>query len=92
MSAIFILRYFGVLYFLPEQAQSKFTTAEFNGLSSVAYRNGILSCELKILVKIYLDIVCAHMVNFCRPGHNIPKFLPIMKTFQLGIMYNLQIL
>ena len=25
--------------------------------------------ELKILAKIYLGIICTHMVDYCRPGH-----------------------
>ena len=45
------------------------TTAEFNGLSYAAYGNGILHSEHKILAKTYLGVICAHMVNFCRPGH-----------------------
>ena len=45
------------------------TTAEFNGLSSAACRNGILHSEQKILVKIELGVICAHMVDLCRPGH-----------------------
>ena len=44
-------------------------TAEFNELSSEIYRNGIPHSELKILPKIQLGVICAHMVDFCRPGH-----------------------
>ena len=39
------------------------TTAEFNRLSSAAYGNGILHYEWKIFVKIWLNVVCAHMVE-----------------------------
>ena len=45
------------------------TTAEFNGLSSEAYENEILHSEQKILAKMQLGVIWAHMVNFCRPGH-----------------------
>ena len=45
------------------------TTAEFNGFSSEIHGNGIPCSELKILLKIYLGVICAHMVDFCRPGH-----------------------
>ena len=47
------------------------TTAEFNGLSSAAYRNGILHSERKILSQIQLDVICAHMVDFHMPSHII---------------------
>ena len=33
------------------------------------HRNGILHWELKILVKIYLGVICTHMVDYCRPPH-----------------------
>ena len=36
------------------------------GLPSEVYRNGILHVELN--VKIQLSVICAHMVDFCRPG------------------------
>ena len=42
-------------------------------LSSAAYGNGILHSEQKILAKIYVSIICTHMVthmvDFCRPSH-----------------------
>ena len=43
---------------------------KLNGLSSVIYRNRKLQSELKILMKIQLDVFCAHMVDSCRPGYN----------------------
>ena len=45
------------------------TTAEFNGLCSAAYRKGILHSEWKILAKIKLSVICAQIVDFCKPGH-----------------------
>ena len=42
------------------------TIAEFNGLSSASYRNGIIQSQLKILAKIQLSVICAHMVDFRR--------------------------
>ena len=45
------------------------TTAEFNELSSTSYRIRIVQSQLKVLAKIQLNVICAHMVNFCRPGH-----------------------
>ena len=38
-------------------------------LFSAIYRNGMLKSQLKILTKIKLSVICAHMLNFCRPGH-----------------------
>ena len=46
------------------------TTAEFNKLSCESYRNGILQSQLKILAKILLSVICAHIVDFCRSSHN----------------------
>ena len=46
------------------------TTAVFHGLSSAAYGNGIVRSERKILAKIELGVICAHMVDFRRRGHN----------------------
>ena len=37
------------------------TTAKFNGLSSAAYRNGLLHSELKISAKIELSVTCAQI-------------------------------
>ena len=37
------------------------TDAEFNGLSSVIYRNEILQSHLKILAKIQLSVICTHI-------------------------------
>ena len=45
------------------------TTVECNGLSSQIYGNGIPRSELKILPKILLGVICAHMVDFRRLGH-----------------------
>ena len=45
------------------------TDAEFNGLSSVIYRNEILQSHLKILAKIQLSVICTHIVDFRRPGY-----------------------
>ena len=45
------------------------TTAEFNELSSEIYGSAIPHSELKILAKIYLGVICTHMVDYCRPGH-----------------------
>ena len=45
-----------------------FITAELNGFCSAINRNRILNSELKILAKIQLDVICAHMVDFCSPG------------------------
>ena len=45
------------------------TTVEFNGLSYAAYRNRILHFEWKILAKIELSVICAQVVDFCRPGY-----------------------
>ena len=51
------------------------TIAEFNGLSSASYRNGIIQSQLMILAKIQPSVICTHIVDFCRPGHihNIPS-------------------
>ena len=45
------------------------TTVEFNELSSEIYGNGIPHSELKILAIIQLSVICAHMIDFRRPGH-----------------------
>ena len=45
------------------------TNAELKGLLSTIYRNGILHLELKILAKILLGVICAHIFDFCSPGH-----------------------
>ena len=45
------------------------TNAEFNGLSSVSFRIGILHSEIKILIKILCSVICIHTVDFHRPGH-----------------------
>ena len=45
------------------------TAAEFNGLSSVSYGNGVVHLERKILAKIQFGVICTHMVDFRRPGH-----------------------
>ena len=45
------------------------TTAEINELSSAAYRNIIIHYEWKILAKIQLRIICAHVEKFWRLGH-----------------------
>ena len=45
------------------------TNEEFNGLSSEIDGNGIPRSELKVLPKILLGVICAHMVDFRRPGH-----------------------
>ena len=29
----------------------------------------LLHLELKILAKLQLDVICTHMVDFCKPGH-----------------------
>ena len=49
------------------------TNAEFNGLSSAIYRNRTLQSQLKILAKIQLSVICAHVVDSCRPGHNFDR-------------------
>ena len=46
--------------------------SEFNGLSSPAYENGILHSKGKMLVKIQLGVICAHIVDCCRSGHILP--------------------
>ncbi len=56
------------------------TTAEFNGLSSKIYRNGIPHSELKILAKIQLSVICAHMVDFHRPGYITWLGYPLLST------------
>ena len=45
------------------------TTVEFNGLSPAAYRNRILHSEQKILAKIQLSVIYAHMVDVHRLSH-----------------------
>ena len=62
------------------------TTAEFNGLSSAAYRNGIVHSERKILAKIHLGVICAHMVDFCRPGHILHQPICRIYLLQCGII------
>ena len=49
------------------------TFAELNGLSSAIYRNRILHFqpELKILVKIQLDVISTHIVDSCRPSYKL---------------------
>ena len=29
----------------------------------------VIHSQLKILAKMQLGVICAHMVDFCRPGH-----------------------
>ena len=48
------------------------TNVEFNGFSFAIYRNGILRAQQKIL-EIYPSVICAHMVDSCRPGHILAK-------------------
>ena len=55
--------------YLYQQNKIPITTAEFNGLSYEIYGNGITHSELKIIVKIYLSVICTYMVDFRRPGH-----------------------
>ena len=45
------------------------TTAKFNGIPSAACGNRILHSEQKIVAKVYLGVICTHMVSFCRPSH-----------------------
>ena len=49
------------------------TNAEFIGLSPAIYKNVILHSELKILAKIQLSVVCAHMVDYHRSSHMLYK-------------------
>ena len=45
------------------------TTAEFDGLSSAAYGDGILHSKWKTLVKISLGVIYVRMVDVHRPSH-----------------------
>ena len=62
----FIITYSNYLYY---RNKILITTAEFNGFSSTAYGNRTLHSERKLLVKIWLDVICTHMVDYCRLGH-----------------------
>ena len=55
--------------FIYEHDNISVTTAEVNGLSSEIYGKRIPHSELKILAIIQLGVICAHMVDFCRPSH-----------------------
>ena len=60
----------------------------FHGFSSAAYGNGIVRSERKILAKIYLGVICAHMGDFHRPGHVYWECL--MNLMNLGQIVNLK--
>ena len=44
------------------------TNGQFIGHTSAIYRNGIASYPFRTK-DIQLSVICAHMVDFCRPGH-----------------------
>ena len=40
-----------------------------HGLCSKIYGSGVPHSELKILAKVHLGVICAHIVDFCRLDH-----------------------
>ena len=36
--------------------------------------------ELKLLAKIWFSVICAHMVDFCRPSHSCQIVCIMIKT------------
>ena len=67
--------FLSLLYHNLQQNLICITTAEFNGLPSEIYWNGITHSELKMLVKTQLS---TYMVDYCRPGHIL-----VMVVFQI---------